>query len=147
MNLTESNVLANASKLNAKMNIEHNLQHEYYKHSVRKICCNPQYYDSWKSETWRLATVNELAFSISICAHITHCKHLWVQVLTAWLNSMVTVLRNTISLLKCHQIHTSYNYMVINVKVCFYYSVRNSYGLGLFSLIVKFVFHWYFWKQ
>lgn len=48
MNLTESTLLANASKLNAKMNLEHNLQHEYYEHSVRKIRCNPQYYDSWK---------------------------------------------------------------------------------------------------
>lgn len=28
--------------------------------------------------------------------------------------------------------------------VCFYYSVRNSYGLGLFSLIEKFVFYWFF---
>lgn len=59
----------------------------------------------------------KLAFSM--CAHITHCIFFY-YVLAALQNSLVTVLRSTIYyLMKCHQMHTSYSYKVINVKFVF----------------------------
>lgn len=96
----------------------------------------------------RLATVNELAFSISICAHITNCTRLFTISIDS--SSELYGYGTKEQYLLFIEITSDTHELQLHgdqCHVCFYYSVRNTYGLCLFFLIVKFVFHWYSWKQ